>query len=174
MAKIAVVILSKLFPNKTEFFLTNICFPFELWNVFQGWYNVEMVQLSRLVHCSGFTYQRNFEVNYYIITIRVRTCTVNREILLLRNVVYSLSEFLYLKVLPPLVSSRSENSVTSYASIQREDPEFYGTPFFFFSNRTMVTDEGVVCSLSTPVPRNPILFWISIPVTCYSSPKKIF
>ena len=47
---------------------------------------------------------------------------------------------------------------TSYASIQREDPKIYGTTFFFFSSRTIVTYGGVVCSLSTPVLRNSILF----------------
>ena len=47
---------------------------------------------------------------------------------------------------------------TSYASIQGEDPEICGTPFFFFSIRIMVTYGGVVCSSSTPVLRNPILF----------------
>ena len=71
------------------------------------------------------------------ITWRTRTCLLRR------------SRFCYYR---PLFTQL----FTSY--VQREDPEIYCTPFFFSSNRTMVPHGSVVCSLSIPVLRNPILF----------------
>ena len=71
------------------------------------------------------------------ITWRTRTCLLRR------------SRFCYYR---PLFTQL----FTSYA--QREDPEIYCTPFFFFSNRTMVPYGSVVCGLSIPVLQNPILF----------------
>ena len=82
-------------------------------------------------------HKENKDQSVSSLTWRTRTCLLRR------------SRFCYYR---PLFTQL----FTSYA--QREDPEIYCTPFFFSSNRTMVPHGSVVCSLSIPVLRNPILF----------------